>query len=371
MITQQLARLEQMDLKEVWSHEATAFTPWLARDENIALLGEALGLDLEVEAQEKAVGPFRADILCKDIQTNSWVLIENQLERTDHSHLGQVLTYASGLGAVTIVWIAARFTEEHRSTLDWLNKITDSSFRFFGIEVELWRIGSSPAAPKFNIVSKPNNWSQSVATAARALDQAELSETRIMQRDYWAGLNVWLNTEDGLVSARIIAELDAVPLANARPFISTRRRFAYFGVQKFGLARSPFSSLTRIGKHFAAHIEACVTTKRAYQSQFSSITDRAHYGQARIKMRLIGDHDPEERDLPPKPKWMRWTTYNRYLERYDGYGDILENGCIALVAKWMGRNSRLKSTKEFKIDNRFRFPRQTSFLPPHNNPAPA
>jgi hypothetical protein len=200
VITQQLARLEQIDLKEVWSHEATAFTPWLARDENIALLGEALGLDLEVEAQEKAVGPFRADILCKDMQTNSWILIENQLERTDHSHLGQVLTYASGLGAVTIVWIAARFTEEHRATLDWLNKITDSSFRFFGIEVELWRIGGSPAAPKFNIVSKPNNWSRSVATAARALGEAELSATRIMQRDYWAGLNLCLNAEDGPLS---------------------------------------------------------------------------------------------------------------------------------------------------------------------------
>jgi hypothetical protein len=83
---------------------------------NIAELGKALGMDLEVEAQERAVGPFRADILCKDIGTNRWVLIENQLERTDHTHLGQLLTYASGLDAVTIIWIAARFTEEHRST---------------------------------------------------------------------------------------------------------------------------------------------------------------------------------------------------------------------------------------------------------------
>jgi hypothetical protein len=199
MINEKLARLERLDLKDIWSHEATAFTPWLARDENIALLGETLSLDLEVEAQEKAVGPFRADILCKDIQTDSWVLIENQLERTDHTHLGQVLTYASGLGAVTIVWIAARFTEEHRSTLDWLNKITDSSFRFFGIEVELWRIGDSPAAPKFNIVSKPNNWSQSVAKAARALVETELTETQIMQREYWAELNSSLNAEGGLV----------------------------------------------------------------------------------------------------------------------------------------------------------------------------
>ena len=155
------------------------------RGPNIALLGEALGISLELEAQERAVGPFRADILCKDVETDRWVLIENQLERTDHSHLGQLLTYASGLEAVTIVWIAARFSEEHRATLDWLNKITDERFRFFGLEVELWRIGSSPAAPKFNIVSKPNDWSQSVAHAARAIDDAELSETRIKQRQYW------------------------------------------------------------------------------------------------------------------------------------------------------------------------------------------
>jgi hypothetical protein len=199
MINQQLAHLERLDLKDVWSNEATNFTPWLAREENIALLSETLSLNLEVEAQEKSVGPFRADILCKDIQSDSWVLIENQLERTDHTHLGQVLTYASGLGAVTVVWIAARFTEEHRSTLDWLNKITDSSFRFFGVEVELWRIGDSPAAPKFNIVSKPNNWSQSVAKAAGALGESELTETRIMQRDYWAALNVSLNAAGGLV----------------------------------------------------------------------------------------------------------------------------------------------------------------------------
>ena len=137
--------------------------------DNVEIAGETLGIDLELEAQEKSVGPFRADIICKDIGSGAWVLVENQLERTDHNHLGQLLTYASGLQAVTIVWIAARFTDEHRSTLDWLNKITDESFRFFGLEVELWRIGGSPAAPKFNIVSKPNDWSRSVAQAASSL----------------------------------------------------------------------------------------------------------------------------------------------------------------------------------------------------------
>ena len=182
MTDQALGRLTRVDLRDIWTREADDFTPWLAREENLTILSETLGIDLELEAQEKAVGPFRADVLCKDIGTGTWVLIENQLERTDHGHLGQLLTYASGLEAVTIVWIAARFTEEHRSTLDWLNRITDESFRFFALEIELWRIGESPTAPKFNVVSKPNDWSRSVAQAARSIEDSELSQTRLLQR---------------------------------------------------------------------------------------------------------------------------------------------------------------------------------------------
>ena len=92
------------------------------------------------------------------------------------------------------MWIASRFTEEHRSTLDWLNRITDESFRFFALEIELWRIGNSPAAPKFNVVSKPNNWSRSVAQAAHQIDDAELTDTKLMQRDYWTALLSALDT---------------------------------------------------------------------------------------------------------------------------------------------------------------------------------
>ncbi|MBB4391756.1 DUF4268 domain-containing protein [Bradyrhizobium sp. ERR14] len=200
MTDQLLGRLERVDLRDIWISEATSFTPWLAKPENMAVLGETLNIDLELEAQERSVGPFRADLLCKDLDTDRWVLIENQLERTDHTHLGQLLTYASGLDAVTIVWIAARFTEEHRSTLDWLNKITNDSFRFFGLEVELWRIGSSPAAPKFNIVSKPNEWSHSVAKAARVIDDSEQSDTKLMQARYWAALNAKLDEIGGPIS---------------------------------------------------------------------------------------------------------------------------------------------------------------------------
>lgn len=180
-----LGRLERVDLRNIWLSEAAGFTPWLAQPENLSVLAEAVGFELELEAQERNVGPFRADILCKDVETGHWVLIENQLERTDHTHLGQLLTYASGLQAVTIIWIAAKFTEQHRSTLDWLNEITDERFSFFGLEVELWRIGDSLAAPKFNIISKPNDWSRDVNVAARAISAEPVTDTKQKQLAYW------------------------------------------------------------------------------------------------------------------------------------------------------------------------------------------
>ena len=202
----ELGRLERVHLRDVWLGEATHFTPWLAKDENLEVLSETLGLSLEVEATETYVGPFRADILCKEILSDTLVLIENQLEKTDHNHLGQLLTYASGLETVTIVWIASKFTEEHRSTLDWLNRITEDQFRFFGLEVELWRIGDSQPAPKFNIVSQPNNWSQAVHKAAHALDDSELSETKLLQREYWDALHDALEKESGPISGNRTAQ---------------------------------------------------------------------------------------------------------------------------------------------------------------------
>jgi len=180
-----LSKLEQVELRSIWTSEADDFTPWLAQEANLMLLGDAISIELELEAQEKNVGPFRADILCKDTATDNWVLIENQLEKTDHVHLGQLLTYASGLKAVTIVWIAKRFTEEHRAALDWLNEITDDRFNFFGLEVELWQIGSSEVAPKFNVVSKPNDWSNTVAKEASQIKDTALTDSKILQRDFW------------------------------------------------------------------------------------------------------------------------------------------------------------------------------------------
>ena len=183
-----LGTLQKVEIREIWEHEATEFTPWLAKQENIDMLGSAIGLDLIVEAEEKDVGPFRADILCKDVATNNLVLIENQLERTDHKHLGQLLTYATGLNAVSIIWIAAEFNEEHRATLDWLNKITGQEYNFFGVQIELYKIGNSQIAPDFTVVSKPNNWSRIVSSNTSKMDYEDLGPTKIKQLHFWTRL---------------------------------------------------------------------------------------------------------------------------------------------------------------------------------------
>ncbi len=198
MAATDLARLEPVDLRKVWQNEPEDFTPWLAKPDNISLLGETLGLELDVESTEAGVGPYRADIVCRDTADGSsegaLVLIENQLERTNHSHLGQLLTYAAGLDAVTVVWIAALFTEEHRAALDWLNEKTDQSVNFFGLEIELWRIASSAIAPKFNVVAKPNDWNTSLRSTTGP--NREVSETRRKQLEFWIEYKDLVNSHD-------------------------------------------------------------------------------------------------------------------------------------------------------------------------------
>lgn len=185
-IAPQLGQLERVNLRDVWPDEARNFTPWLAAESNISLLGDVLDMELEVQGQEMNVGPFKADILCKDTsQDEHFVLIENQLERTNHTHMGQLITYAAGLDAVTIVWIAERFTDEHRAAMDWLNKITDEDFRFFGLEIELWKIGASLIAPKFNVISSPNEWTKSTDPKPPPGEVSDLKQT---YKKYWTKL---------------------------------------------------------------------------------------------------------------------------------------------------------------------------------------
>ena len=193
-----LARLEPVDLRKVWRSEPADFTPWLAQSDNITLLGETLGLELDVESTEAGVGPYRADIVCRDTADGSsdgaLVLIENQLERTNHNHLGQLLTYAAGLDAVTVVWIAAPFTDEHRAALDWLNEKTDQSVNFFGLEIELWRIAGSAIAPKFNVIAKPNDWNTSLRAATGS--NREMPEIKRKQLEFWHEYKDFINSRN-------------------------------------------------------------------------------------------------------------------------------------------------------------------------------
>lgn len=190
-----LSKIELIPLRACWDNEATDFTPWLAQEENIALLADTIGLsELEVKAQEEPVGPFRADILCKDSSNDHYVLIENQLEKTDHNHLGQILTYAAGLDAVTIIWIAEKFTEEHRAAIDWLNRITDDDFNFFGIEIQLLKIGKDGAvAPRFNVIAKPNDWSREVRNSTQA-KSGNYTVGQIAKYEFWSAFYEYMHT---------------------------------------------------------------------------------------------------------------------------------------------------------------------------------
>ncbi|MDE2766578.1 MAG: DUF4268 domain-containing protein [Chloroflexota bacterium] len=180
--------LEPVDLRTVWPDESSDFTPWLAEPENLTRLGDELGLTLEPRGTEQAVGSFSADILCRRLDggsdEESWVVIENQYGRTDHDHLGKLLTYAAGLKARTVVWIAEEFRDEHRAALDLLNASTTQDYAYFGVEIELLKIDSSLPAPRFNLVVQPNDWARTVKPIGTG---GKLSETRQLQLDFWTG----------------------------------------------------------------------------------------------------------------------------------------------------------------------------------------
>ncbi|MDN2581395.1 hypothetical protein [Aquibium sp. ELW1220] len=153
-------RLTDLLPREAWRHESLSFTPWLAA--NIDQLSDAVGMTLELTGTEMAVETFAADLLARNADDGTVVLVENQLERTDHTHLGQIMTYLAGLEAQTVVWIAPEFREPHLSAIRWLNQHTADGFSFFAVRLRVVRIGDSPYAPIFEVVEKPNDWEREV-----------------------------------------------------------------------------------------------------------------------------------------------------------------------------------------------------------------
>lgn len=303
-----LGRLQKVDLRDIWKTEAQDFTPWLAQEDNLAELADTIKLDLELEAQEKNVGPFRADILCKNTENGSWVLIENQLERTDHIHLGQLLTYASGLDAVTIVWVAAQFTDEHRATLDWLNDITDDKFRFFGLEIELWRIGDSPVAPRFNVISKPNDWTRSISQAAKRISEEPLTGTKARQLKYWTDLKAYMEREGNPVRSQ-------APLP---------QHWALYGIGRtgFNLMATVNTRENRVGVELYIGVSDAkklfrilMEEKEPIESELGSSLDWRELPErkgSRIVLFRMNTDPTDESDWPAQHKWLADT-----IEKFD------------------------------------------------------
>jgi hypothetical protein len=178
-----LGRLRRVPLRDVWVHEAHAFTKWLAEETNLGLLSDELDLEVTLIQTEASVGKFNVDILAEQTTSGKKVIIENQLEATDHDHLGKVITYASGVDAELVVWLVASVREEHKRAIDWLNEHTDEDLHFFLVRIELWQIGDSPPAPKFNIICQPNDWAKAVKQSTSTVTGP--SETKLRQLEFW------------------------------------------------------------------------------------------------------------------------------------------------------------------------------------------
>lgn len=172
---------EITDLRSIWPHEALNFTPWVA--ENVDLLADAVGLDITVDETESSVGAFNVDIYASETGTDRKIIIENQLEDTDHDHLGKLITYASGKGADVVIWVVKHAREEHKAAVEWLNNHTDDKIGFFLCEIKLFQIGDSQIAPAFTVVERPNDWTKEIRKTASA------NSTQQQRLEYWQAFN--------------------------------------------------------------------------------------------------------------------------------------------------------------------------------------
>ena len=189
----QLGKLVKVDLRKVWEHEARDFSGWLVKDENLALLSEELGIEIEAVGTEQSSGRFKIDILAKETNSGDYIIIENQLEPTNHDHLGKVITYAAGYDAKYIIWIVKDVLDEHQKAIEWLNEHLDDSISCFLIKIEVWQIGDSKPAPRFEVVSLKNNW---VATLKKSVNSEELSANQQRQQEFWTALKQNFQSRD-------------------------------------------------------------------------------------------------------------------------------------------------------------------------------
>jgi hypothetical protein len=309
-----LGTLQRVDLRAFWEDEARQFTPWLASPENLKLLGDAIGIELECEATESRVGIFKADIVAKEVGTDDRVIIENQLERTDHDHLGKLLTYASGLGAKVVVWVAEEISDEHRRAMDWLNEITGDNFSFFALEIELWRINDSDPAPKFNLVCRPNDWAKSLTGA----DAGSVpTETKLSQLEFWSAFVEFGKRKGSSVSFRKPRPQNWYSLAVGR--------------SRFNLSLTANTKLHRIGcelyirhpRHSKKAFALLLEQKEAIESELGQLDwqELPHRRDCRIVQYRTGDIE-DRSQWPDQHAWL--------LDRLGAFRRVFSNRVRAL-----------------------------------------
>ena len=181
-----IGKLKEVDIRELWKHEQYDFSEWLSKKENIENLNEILGLTLIDISKETYVGAYRCDLFAKDETTGIKVIIENQLEISNHDHLGKIITYASGLDVKVVVWIVKEAREEHRSAVEWLNNNTNSNVNFFLIEIHAYKIGESDPAPMFQVVEQPNDFIKTNKSTNR---DESMNKSQSQRIEFWNQFN--------------------------------------------------------------------------------------------------------------------------------------------------------------------------------------
>ena len=290
----ELSKIEKVDLREIWPHEAQDFTPWLA--ENINELSEELGMDLELQEQEAPVGGYSLDILAHDLGSNRPVIIENQLEGTNHDHLGKLLTYASGYDANVVVWIAREFRDEHRQALDWLNQRTDENTEFFGVIVELWKIDDSRPAVNFNLVSTPNEWLKE-NMSGKSQSGIATSERGERYRIFFQDLIDTLREEHKFTTAR-----KALP-TNTRDFTSGHSGVSYTTIFTWDDQAAVMVYIADNKNLFERLSEArvCIESEIGESLEWDSVDDRK---ACRILATRPGNINQDQQTLEQIQDWM-------------------------------------------------------------------
>ena len=188
-----LSKLKKIELREGWEHEAYDFTDWMSMKENLDLLGEEIGAEIKLIKTEASVGKYSVDILAEDERDGKKIIIENQLEETNHDHLGKIITYAAGYDAEIIIWIVKDVRDEHQKAVEWLNEHTDENTNFFLLKIELWQIDDSNPAPNFDIIASPNEWAKTIKN--NPLNSA-LTDTKLQQLEFWTKFKKHVREKD-------------------------------------------------------------------------------------------------------------------------------------------------------------------------------